>query len=137
VHFKSRIEDQSDLDQGAVLIATVTTLCSVLGRLVFIVCDFVVLSTPRPGDWFNLDPAGIAMGDITQFIAVPFDLTAEGLVAGEPHKCATPASAIERAKGLWQIFGHAGAVALARTGYPEAKTTVLRRFGNVPDEPPI
>ena len=78
------------------------------------------------------------MGEITQFIAIPFDLTGDGiLVAGEPFKCATPASAIERAKGFWKIFGHSGAVAMARTGYPEPRTTVLRRFGNVPDELPI
>jgi hypothetical protein len=75
------------------------------------------------------------MGEITQFVAVPFDLTSDGLLAaGAPFKCATPASAIERAKGLWQILGHTGAVALVRTGYPETETTVLRRFGIVPDE---
>jgi len=78
------------------------------------------------------------MGEITQFIAIPFDLNSNGLlVAGEPFKCATPASAIERAKGFWQILGHAGAVALASTGYPEIQTTVLRRFGTVPDELPF
>lgn len=74
------------------------------------------------------------MGDIAQFIAVPIDLTDQGLVVGEPFKCASPASAIERAKGYWKIFGHAGAVACVRTGYPETQTTVLRRFGSVPDE---
>jgi len=74
------------------------------------------------------------MSDIAQFIAMPIDLTDRGLVAGEPFKCASPASAIERAKGYWKIFGHAGAVAFVRTGYPETRTTVLRRFGNVPDE---
>ncbi len=78
------------------------------------------------------------MGEIAQFIAMPFDLASDGaLVAGAPFKCATPASAIERAKGFWQILGHAGAVALVRTGYPESKTTILRRFGTVPDELPI
>jgi hypothetical protein len=78
------------------------------------------------------------MGEITQFIAMPFDLASDGvLAAGKPVKCASPASAIERAKGLWQIFGHAGAVALVRTGYPETRTTVLRRFGTVPDELPV
>jgi hypothetical protein len=77
------------------------------------------------------------MGEITHFIAMPFDLTNDGLVAGEPFKCATPASAIERAKGFWQVLGHAGAVALVRTGYPETETTILRRFGTVPDELPI
>jgi hypothetical protein len=78
------------------------------------------------------------MGEITQFVAMPYDLTNDGLLAaGEPFKCASPASAIERAKGFWQILGHAGAVAFVRTGYPETRTTVLRRFGTVPDELPI
>jgi hypothetical protein len=78
------------------------------------------------------------MGEITQFIAMPFDLTSDGLlVAGEPFKCASPGSAIERAKGYWQILGYAGAVAFVRTGYPETRTTILRRFGSVPDELPI
>jgi hypothetical protein len=74
------------------------------------------------------------VGEITHFIAVPFDLTDDGLVAGEPFKCASPAAAIERAKGFWQVLGHAGAVAFVRVGYPESMTTVLRAFGNVPDD---
>jgi hypothetical protein len=41
------------------------------------------------------------MGEITQFIAMPFDLNSDGrLAAGEPFKCASPASTIERAKGF-------------------------------------
>ncbi len=76
------------------------------------------------------------MGEVAQFIAMPFDLTDDGLVAGEPFKCATPAAAIERAKGYWKTFGHAGAVALVRTGFPERRTTVLRTFGSVPSELP-
>jgi hypothetical protein len=74
------------------------------------------------------------MGDIAQFIAVPIDLTEEGLVAGEAFKCASPQAAIERAKGFWKVFGHAGAVAFVRTGFPETTTTVLRCFGSVPKE---
>ena len=74
------------------------------------------------------------MSEITQFIAMPVDRTEQGFVAGEPYKCASPASAIEHAKGFWKVFGHAGAVALVRTGYPAAPSTVLRRFGSVPDE---
>jgi len=74
------------------------------------------------------------MGEITQFIAVPIDRTEQGLVAGEAFKCASPQAAIERAKGFWKVFGHAGAVAVVRTGFPETTTTVLRRFGNVPEE---
>jgi hypothetical protein len=74
------------------------------------------------------------MNEIIQFIAMPFDRTDEGLVAGEPTKCKSPASAIERAKAMWKVFAHSGAVALVRTGYPESTTTILRKFGNVPDD---
>lgn len=74
------------------------------------------------------------MGDIVQFVAVPFDLTDRGLVAGEPFKCASPSAAIEHARGYWKTFGHAGAAALVRSGYPAINTTVLRTFGNVPDD---
>ena len=74
------------------------------------------------------------MGELTQFIAMPIDLTEEGLVAGEAFKCASPQAAIERAKGFWKVFGHAGAVAFVRTGFPEGTTTVLRCFGSVPEQ---
>ena len=74
------------------------------------------------------------MGAIVQFVAVPFDLTEKGVLAGEPVKCANPHAAIERAKGYWKTFGHAGAAAFVRSGYPVTRTTVLRTFGNVPDD---
>jgi hypothetical protein len=77
------------------------------------------------------------MGEITHFMAMPFDLTDDGVIAGEPFKCASLASAIERAKSMWTIFGHAGAVAFVRTGYPTARITVLRTFGSVPNDLPI
>jgi hypothetical protein len=62
------------------------------------------------------------LGDSVQWrmVAMAFDLTDHGLVAGEPLKCRSPAAAIERAKGLWKVFGHTGAVAFVRTGYPAA-----------------
>jgi hypothetical protein len=74
------------------------------------------------------------MSEITHFIALPYDVSDDGMVAGEPFKCASPAAAIERARGMWKIFGHAGAVALVRTGYPATSETVLRKFGRVPDD---
>lgn len=74
------------------------------------------------------------MSDIAQFIAMPIDRTDHGLVAGEAFKCASPQAAIERARGYWKVFGHAGAIAFVRSGYPDATTTVLRRFGSVPEE---
>ena len=77
------------------------------------------------------------MEQICYFLAIPFDLNDEGLAAGEPIKCPSPAAAIERAKGLWKVLGHSGAAAIARTGYPDTQTTVLERFGNVPEAPAI
>jgi hypothetical protein len=74
------------------------------------------------------------MAEITQFIALPFDMTEDGIVPGDLVKCASPAAAIERARGLWKILGHAGAVAFVRTGYPPVCKTVLRKFGNVPSD---
>ena len=74
------------------------------------------------------------MDEITHFIAIPYDRADQELVAGQQLKCATPSSAIEHAKHLWKTIGHAGAVALVSTGYPEGKTTVLRKFGMVPDD---
>jgi hypothetical protein len=75
------------------------------------------------------------MADIIHFVAMPFDLTDKGLVAGEPFKCASPGAAIERAKGYWKTLGHAGAIAFVSVDYPVPRTTLLQRFGNVPALP--
>jgi hypothetical protein len=52
--------------------------------------------------------------------------------------CPSPAAAIERAQGLWKVLGHTGAVAFSRTGDPATgdfrDATVLRKFGDVPDD---
>jgi hypothetical protein len=74
------------------------------------------------------------MAELVHFIALPFDISDHGIVAGEPFKCASPAAAIERARGMWKVFGHAGAAALIRTGYPVTSETVLRTFGQVPGD---
>src|SRR6185312_7488397 len=92
------------------------------------------LISNKPGADRPRECQGDAMSDVAQFIAMPIDRTDQGLVAGEAFKCASPQAAIERARGYWKIFGHAGAVAFVRAGYPDATTTVLRRFGSVPEE---
>lgn len=74
------------------------------------------------------------MAEIAHFVAVPFDMSNDGLVAGEPTSCPTPAAAIACAQGLWKVFGHAGAVAFIRNAEPASGGTVLRRFGNVPGD---
>ena len=76
------------------------------------------------------------MGEITYFMAVPFDYVDGTIVAGEPVKCASPAAAIERAQGLWKTFGHVGAMAVSRTCDFEIGNTashILRTFGQVSD----
>ena len=76
------------------------------------------------------------MTEITHFMVVPFDYAENGIVAGEPIGCPSPAAAIERAQGLWKTFGHAGAIAFSRTtdfGIGKFDTRhILRRFGQVP-----
>jgi hypothetical protein len=78
------------------------------------------------------------MAEITVFVALPFDFVDGGIAAGEPVECASPAAAIERAQGLWKVFGHAGAIAFVRTTDFEIgkfnDKHVLRRFGHVTDE---
>jgi hypothetical protein len=78
------------------------------------------------------------MAEITVFVALPFDFVDGGIAAGEPVECASPAAAIERAQGLWKVFGHAGAIAFVRTTDFEIgkfnDRHVLRRFGHVTDE---
>jgi hypothetical protein len=78
------------------------------------------------------------MAEITLFVALPFDFVDGGIAAGQPIECVSPAAAIERAQGLWRIFGHAGAIAFVRTTDFEIgkfnDKHVLRRFGQVTAE---
>jgi hypothetical protein len=78
------------------------------------------------------------MTEIISFVALPFDFTNSGIMAGEPVDCPSPAAAIERAQGLWRVFGHAGSIAFSRTTDFEIgkfnDKHILRRFGQVADE---
>jgi hypothetical protein len=78
------------------------------------------------------------MAEITQFVVVAFDYAGDDLVAGEPERCSSPDAAIQRAQGLWKVFGHAGAVAFSRTTDFEigkfGDRQTLRRFGHVPGD---
>jgi hypothetical protein len=75
------------------------------------------------------------MTEIISFVALPFDFTNGGVTAGD---CPSPAAAIERAQGLWKVFGHAGSIAFSRTTDFEIgkfnDKHILRRFGQVADE---
>jgi len=78
------------------------------------------------------------MAGITYFVALPFDVADSSVIVGNPIECPSAATAIERAQGLWKVFGHTGAVAFSRTGDPATgdfrDATVLRKFGDVPDD---
>ena len=78
------------------------------------------------------------MAEITQFMVVPFDYADDGIVAGKPVTCSSPAAAIQCAQDLWKTFGHAGAIALSRTSDFEIgkfdSKQILRCFGHVPSE---
>jgi hypothetical protein len=49
-----------------------------------------------------------------------------------------PCSRDRACKGLWKVLGHTGAIAFSRTGNPATgdfrDATVLRKFGDVPDD---
>lgn len=78
------------------------------------------------------------MAGITYFVALPFEVADGSVVVGEAVECASPSAAIERARGLWKVLGHTGAIAFSRSGDPATgdfrEATVLRKFGDVPDE---
>lgn len=71
-------------------------------------------------------------------MALPFDVADGSVVIGEPIECPSAAAAIGRADGTCKISGHTGAVAFSRAGDPAtgdySDATVLRNFGDVPDE---
>jgi hypothetical protein len=78
------------------------------------------------------------MTEITQFVAMAFDLADGGFAAVESIVCASPALAVQTALGQWKFLGHTGAVAFSRTSdFNKGKYDrrhLLRRFGQVPDE---
>jgi hypothetical protein len=71
-------------------------------------------------------------------VALPFDFADSNVVVADAVECPSPAAAIERAQGLWKVFGRTGAVAFSRAGDPATgdfrDATVLRKFGDVPDD---
>jgi hypothetical protein len=75
------------------------------------------------------------MGEVTYFVALPFERTEDGdLIAGSAVECSTASRAIREAERLSSVT--AGAVAFSRTGDPtigefeDAK--LLKQFGELP-----
>ena len=75
---------------------------------------------------------------MTDFVALPFVATDDGIAAGEPTECFNPTAVVMRAEALSRKQGHVGAVAFSRTGDPAtgdfSDAKVLRKFGDVPDD---
>jgi hypothetical protein len=78
------------------------------------------------------------MSEVTYYVALPFVAADDGIAAGEPTECFNPNAAVMRAEALARKEGHVGAVAFSRTGDPAtgdfSDATVLRKFGDVPDD---
>ena len=79
------------------------------------------------------------MANVTYYVALPFLQDDTGLpVAGSAEECQSSSAALRRAELLSRGAGHIGAVAFSRTGDPMigefGDATVLRKFGNVPDD---
>jgi hypothetical protein len=77
------------------------------------------------------------MAEITFFVALPFDFV-DGIAAGEPIECASPAAAIERCARALENIRPCWPIAFVRTTDFEIgkfnDKHVLRRFGQVSDE---
>jgi hypothetical protein len=84
---------------------------------------------------FQRSPKAWSIGYAIQMQAGVIDQFGE---PANPLNALSPAAAIERAQGLWKVLGHTGAVAFSRTGDPATgdfhDATVLRKFGDVPDD---
>jgi len=78
------------------------------------------------------------MAEVTYFVALPFVAVDDGVAPGEPVECLSPNAAVMRADALSRKEGHIGAVAFSRTGDPATgdfgDATIIRRFGDVPDD---
>ena len=75
---------------------------------------------------------------MTHYVALPFVASDDGVAAGEPHECFSPAAVLMRAEALSRKEGHVGAVAFSRTGDPAtgdfSDAKVIRKFGAVPND---
>jgi len=78
------------------------------------------------------------MAGVTWFVALPFIAADDGVAAGEPIECLSPAAVVMRAEALSRKPGHIGAVAFNRTGDPATgdlgDAKIIKKFGEVPDD---
>ena len=78
------------------------------------------------------------MSEVTYYVALLFVSADDGIAAGEATECFNSNAAIMRAEALSRKEGHVDAIAFSRTGDPAtgnfSDATVLRKFGDVPDD---
>ena len=86
----------------------------------------------------NLQSASVWPQSLFSWHCLLISLTTAALLLVTPLTAQAPAAAIQRAQGLWKVFGHAGSVAFSRTTDFEIgkfnDKHLLRRFGQVTDE---
>jgi hypothetical protein len=74
---------------------------------------------------------------VTYYVALPFVRTEDGVAAGQAQEMPNEPSAIRKAEAMSRDPMNVGALAFKRTGDPStgsfADATVLRKFGDVPD----
>jgi hypothetical protein len=74
---------------------------------------------------------------VTYYVALPFVRTEDGIAAGQAQEMPNESAAVRKAEVMSRDAANAGALAFKRTGDPNvgsfADATVLRKFGEVPD----
>ena len=85
-------------------------------------------SRPTPDD-VQIVGVGHVRSD---FVALPFVATDDGIAAGEPTECFNPSAVVMRAEALSRKEGYIGAIAFSRTGDPATSgaSTVLNRLAS-------
>jgi hypothetical protein len=74
---------------------------------------------------------------VTYYVALPFVRTEDGSAAGQAQECQSAGQANRKAEAMLRDPANIGAVSFMRSGDPSlgnfADATVLKRFGDVPD----
>ena len=74
---------------------------------------------------------------VTYYVALPFVRTEDGAAPGQAQEMPNESAAVRRAEVMSHDPANAGALAFKRTGDPSlgsfADATILRKFGEVPD----
>ena len=78
------------------------------------------------------------MAAVTYYVALPFVISEDGPMPGEPVECQSANSAKATARALSHNSANVGAVAFQRTGDPDegefADAEIIERFGQTPSD---